>query len=144
MTLRTNINTYVKIFLCSFCFLSIRRQAFVRFGGTLRVLDLHEDNIKVLDRQVFNGLINLNELILWGNKLTWVISDWFVNLYNLRTLDLSFNQIDNIDYNVFPLLPRVENFYIDYNELKAIDFNMFGYMTSLKKIKFGKNPWNWG
>ncbi|XP_043686092.1 leucine-rich repeat and transmembrane domain-containing protein 2-like [Vespula pensylvanica] len=123
---------------------NIAGHAFVRFGATLRVLDLHENNIEVLDRQVFVGLINLNELILWGNRLTWISSDWFINLYNLRTLDLSFNLIQSIDYNVFPLLSRVENLYLDYNDLKVIDFNFFVYMASLKKIKFGKNPWNWG
>ncbi|XP_043499768.1 peroxidasin-like [Polistes fuscatus] len=123
---------------------TIEGQAFVKFSATLRVLDLHENNIKVLESRAFIGLVNLNELILWGNQLTWIIGDWFVNLYNLRTLDLSFNQIQTMDYNVFPFLPYLENFYIDYNNFQTIDYNMFAYMVNLKRIRFGKNPWNWG
>ncbi|KAK2582613.1 hypothetical protein KPH14_004900 [Odynerus spinipes] len=123
---------------------NIPGHAFARFGATLKVLDLHENGIEVLEAQAFIGLTNLNKLILWGNRLKWIQSEWFVNLQRLQTLDLSFNQIQNIDYNVFPALSSVQNFYIDYNELRSINFNMFAYMVNLKKIRFGKNPWDWG
>lgn len=81
--------------------------------------------------------------MLWGNKLTFVPGDWFVNMFLLKTLDLSFNFIQGIDYPVFQMLPNLENFYFDYNQLRYIDYNMFAYLGNLKRAKFSKNPWSW-
>lgn len=91
----------------------------------------------------FVGLTKLEKLLLWGNKLTFVPGDWFVNTRSLKTLDLSFNFIQRIDYTVFQMVPYLENFYFDYNQLRYIDYNMFAYLGNLKKVKFSKNPWSW-
>ncbi|EZA51723.1 hypothetical protein DMN91_003604 [Ooceraea biroi] len=116
---------------------------FVRFAATLVTLDLHESGIQTCDAQAFTGLTKLQRLVLWGNKLTFVPGDWFVNMRSLKTLDLSFNFIQGIDYTVFQMLPNLENFYFDYNQLHYIDYNMFAYLGKLKKVKFSRNPWNW-
>ncbi|XP_076675625.1 uncharacterized protein LOC143372891 [Andrena cerasifolii] len=118
--------------------------AFAKFGATLVTLDLHQSGIETIDSMAFIGLTKLESLILWGNKLRSVPRHWFVNTYNLRTLDLSFNSIDVIDYAVFELLPNLENFYFDYNQIKFIDYSMFAYLRNLKTVKFEKNPLNWG
>ncbi|XP_012054030.1 PREDICTED: leucine-rich repeat-containing protein 15-like [Atta cephalotes] len=117
--------------------------SFARFGATLMTLDLHESGIQTCDTQAFIGLTKLKKLMLWGNKLTNVPRDWFVNMYSLQTLDLSFNAIQWVDYTVFQMLSNLQNFYFDYNQLNSIDYNMFAYLGNLKKVKFSKNPWNW-
>ncbi|GAB1861866.1 Platelet glycoprotein V [Camponotus japonicus] len=117
--------------------------SFARFGATLVTLDLHESGIQTCDPQAFVGLTKLKKLMLWGNKLTFVPGDWFVNMYSLQTLDLSFNFIQGIDYTIFQMLPNLENFYFDYNQLRYIDYNMFAYLGNLKRVKFSKNPWSW-
>ncbi|KAL0116682.1 hypothetical protein PUN28_009953 [Cardiocondyla obscurior] len=123
---------------------NIPEHSFARFGATLVTLDLHESGIQTCDTQAFVGLTKLKKLMLWGNKLTNVQGDWFVNMqHSLQTLDLSFNFIQWIDYTVFQMLHNLENFYFDYNQLSYIDYNMFAYMGNLKKVKFGKNPWRW-
>ncbi|XP_034171672.1 uncharacterized protein LOC117600391 [Osmia lignaria lignaria] len=118
--------------------------AFARFGATLITLDLHGCGIGTIDSYAFIGLTKLKNLILWDNRLRFVAGDWFVNTYNLKTLDLSFNYIEVIDYRIFQLLPNLENFYFDYNRIKTIEYSMFAYLTNLKNVKFEKNPLNWG
>ncbi|XP_014471560.1 PREDICTED: chaoptin-like [Dinoponera quadriceps] len=122
---------------------NIAGHSFARFGATLVILDLHDSGIESCDAMAFIGLTKLEKLMLWGNKLTLVPGDWFVNTRSLKTLDLSFNFIWKIDYTVFQMLPYLENFYFDYNQLHYIDYNMFAYLGNLKNVKFSKNPWNW-
>ncbi|KYM93932.1 PREDICTED: leucine-rich repeat transmembrane neuronal protein 2-like [Cyphomyrmex costatus] len=122
---------------------NIPGHSFARFGATLMTLDLHESGIQTCDAQAFVGLTKLKKLMLWGNKLTYVPGNWFVNMYSLQTLDLSFNFIQGIDYMIFPMLGNLENFYFDYNQLNSTDYNMFAYLGNLKKVKFSKNPWKW-
>lgn len=125
-------------------FTSWKRHSFVRFGATLVTLDLHESGIQTCDAQAFVGLTKLKKLMLWGNKLTIVPGDWFVNMqHSLQTLDLSFNFIQWIDNAIFSMLYNLENFYFDYNQFSYIDYNMFAYLGNLKKVKFSKNPWSW-
>ncbi|XP_032673694.1 leucine-rich repeat-containing protein 15-like [Odontomachus brunneus] len=121
----------------------IQGHSFARFGATLVILDLHENGIETCDSMAFVGLTKLEKLMLWGNKLTFVPGDWFVNMGSLNTLDLSFNFIQGFDYIIFQMLRYLENFYFDYNKLRVIDYNMFAYLGNLKKVKFSKNPWNW-
>ncbi|KAG5311333.1 GPV protein, partial [Acromyrmex insinuator] len=122
---------------------NIPGHSFARFGATLMTLDLHESGIQTCDPQAFIGLTKLKKLMLWGNKLTYVSKDWFVNMYSLQTLDLSFNVIQWVDYMIFPMLNNLQNFYFDYNQLNSIDYNMFANLGNLKKVKFSKNPWIW-
>ena len=129
--------------ICDFSTSFRWRHSFVRFGATLLTLDLHESGIQTCDTQAFIGLTKLKKLMLWGNKLTYVPGDWFVNMYSLQTLDLSFNVIQWIDYTTFPMLSNLQNFYFDYNQLNSIDYNLFAYLGNLKKVKFSKNPWKW-
>ncbi|KAH0948681.1 hypothetical protein HN011_003392, partial [Eciton burchellii] len=137
---RTN-TTVITIFDSSIQ--NIPGHSFARFGASLVTLDLHEAGIQMCDAQAFVGLTKLQKLLLWGNKLTFVPGDWFINMYSLKTLDLSFNFIESIDYTVFQMLPNLKNLYFDYNQLHYIDYNMFAYLGKLKRVKFSKNPWNW-
>lgn len=67
-----------------------------------------------------------------------------MNVYSLKTLDVSFNDISMIYDMVFTMLPNLENFYFDYNKIEIINFQMFDYLRNLKNVKFEKNPWFWG
>ncbi|XP_066599751.1 leucine-rich repeat and fibronectin type-III domain-containing protein 5-like [Prorops nasuta] len=123
--------------------LNVPGQSFIKFSETLRSLDLHSCGIQTFDKEALIGLTKLEKLILYGNKLTWVSRFLFINTYELRVLDISFNAIQGIDFPVYQMLPFMEEFYFDDNQLTTIDFNMFSYMGKLRRVKFGKNPWNW-
>ncbi|KAG7198108.1 hypothetical protein KM043_005529 [Ampulex compressa] len=122
---------------------NVAGHSFTRFAATLTIIDMHEAGIQTIEAEAFVGLTRLKELILWGNKLRMVLGNWFVNMNNLQTLDLSFNLIEVIDYSTYQLLPSVENFYFDYNQLKALPQGMFAYMRNLRRVRLGKNPWKW-
>lgn len=106
-------------------------------------LDLHNCQIETIDPRAFSHLVNLKNLTLWGNKLTMVSAEWFTDLTQLKSLDLSFNHISYIDEMAFTRMPKLENFFIDYNHMTALNWNVFTYVTSLKRARIGKNPWNW-
>ncbi|XP_011307777.1 insulin-like growth factor-binding protein complex acid labile subunit [Fopius arisanus] len=116
---------------------------FSSFGITLKTLDIHESGVRSVDTNAFWGLVYLEKLSLWGNKLTTIPADWFTHLPNLRVLDLSFNNIDTIDYKVYYTLPNLNELNIGYNKLKGIDYNLFPVMTQLRKVEFGNNPLDW-
>ncbi|XP_076760833.1 uncharacterized protein LOC143429214 [Xylocopa sonorina] len=122
----------------------IPKNSFVKFGATLKTLDLHGSGIHIIESKAFAGLTKLENLLLWGNQLKTVTEDWLTGMYNLKTLDLSFNNIEVIDYRIFTLFPKLENFYFDYNQIKFIDYTMFAYLQNLKNVKFEKNPLSWG
>lgn len=120
--------------------------SFERFGASLVTLDLHGSDIQTISPAAFGNLTKLENLLLWGNKLTTVNYEWFLNMnvYSLKTLDVSFNNISMIYDMVFTMLPNLENFYFDYNKIEIINFQMFDYLRNLKNVKFEKNPWFWG
>ncbi|XP_012278087.1 SLIT and NTRK-like protein 6 [Orussus abietinus] len=122
---------------------NITSNTFARFGGTLVILDLHESRIQSIDTLGFSGLHRLQNLVLQGNKLTWIQADWFRSLHNLRLLDLSFNDIQGIELGTFNLLPNLEYVYLDYNQLQYLDPNLFSSLPKLQGVKFGKNPLKW-
>ncbi|XP_012257737.2 insulin-like growth factor-binding protein complex acid labile subunit [Athalia rosae] len=122
---------------------NIRANAFYRFQGSLESLDMHKAGIHTIEPKAFNGLVNLRNLTLWGNNLTWVQAAWFEKLNQLRNLDLSFNAISYIEEAAFLKMGKLENFYIDYNLMVNLNWNVFSYLGNLKRVRLGKNPWDW-
>ncbi|XP_015603692.1 uncharacterized protein LOC107271789 [Cephus cinctus] len=122
----------------------IHGYAFFRLGQTLITLDIHNSQVASIDANAFAGLRNLETLLLYGNDLSYVYADWFTDLPNLRTLDVSFNSIVGFEPNVSKFLPKLENFYFDGNIIESIDTTAFYYdMPKLKKVIMGNNPWIW-
>ncbi|XP_055465736.1 toll-like receptor 5 [Psammomys obesus] len=95
--------------------LTIGQQAF-RNLPNLRILDLGQNQIKVLNPDAFQRLPHLLELRLFYCGLSSaVLSDgYFRNLNSLVRLDLSGNQIDSL---------HLHSSFQNLNSLKAIDFS---------------------
>lgn len=68
---------------------------------TLKKLEIQENKIKKIKPGDFEGLKNLDSLILAHNQLTEVPADVFSHLVLLNSLELEGNSISYVDKNAF-------------------------------------------
>ena len=106
----------------------------------LRQLILAKNNISFIDAGSFLPLINLIELDLSGNKLTMINRDMFKGLNKLETLDLSQNKISQIRPNSFDDLVKLKKLNLSQNELTALDQqDLFEQLHELKDVNLYGN-----
>lgn len=74
-------------------------------------------NLHLLGKQLFQGLENLTELNLKGNKLTKLPAKLFEDLKKLRTLNLKDNQLTELDPKLFKALDELKMLFIKGNNL---------------------------
>ena len=70
----------------------------------MKKLNLESNEINAIDSSGFHGLENLEELLMYGNKLTKNELSSMQNFKKLSVLDLQSNEIDEIDLNVLKKL----------------------------------------
>ncbi|XP_015862553.1 toll-like receptor 5 [Peromyscus maniculatus bairdii] len=101
--------------------MTIGREAF-RNLPNLRILDLGQNKIEVLNLDAFQGLPHLFELRLFACGLSSVVlrDGYFRNLNSLARLDLSGNQIYSL---------HLHSSFQELNSLKAIDFSLNEILT---------------
>jgi Leucine-rich repeat (LRR) protein len=68
----------------------------------LKVLYLNENEITQIDSELFEGLVSLRELHLFGNKITEIPAS-ISKLSNLQVLELTANPIKQLPENLFKL-----------------------------------------
>ena len=81
----------------------------------LRTLDVCHNKIYLIEDGVFDGLFNLDTLILNNNNLTFIQSDAFKGLNGLQTLDLSYNHLTFIDSMWFIQTGHLMRLDLSYN-----------------------------
>jgi Leucine-rich repeat (LRR) protein len=131
-------------------------------GLILNMLDLSQNEIQFIDFNAFEGIYDLEYLVLSQNKLQTIelkskslenlkelnLRDneiqnvgnlMFENLYYLVELDLSDNWIDEIDINVFFNLTKLKKLVLNLNELKLIRKRVFKHLINLQDLDLSKN-----
>ena len=79
-----------------------------RYLNKLKKLEIEWNKIEQIDSDVFQGLGNLEELILNGNKLNKIESNSFRYLIKLKKLDLRKNKMQQNISNGFQGLDHLE------------------------------------
>ncbi|CAL8090647.1 unnamed protein product [Orchesella dallaii] len=123
---------------------TIHRNAFSTSGGNVITdLDLSENNIEVLDPEVFGGLANLRTLILRGNPINRFQTEKVFppGLSGLTNIDLSFCELDSLPDNAFDNL-RIEKLYLNNNQLKTLTWRVFRNVPLLNHLSLHDNPWH--
>lgn len=87
----------------------------------LKHIDLSENSIRAIAAGTFNGLYNLEELILRKNNLTKDVLIALGDSPTLRELDVSHNQINgHVDEELMPNLPNLEVLLLQNNRIKSV------------------------
>lgn len=75
-----------------------------KLGKTLHQLYLDYNYIKQLDDGIFDKLVNLNKLVLDGNRELQLTRKTFGNLENLKTISLDDCGLKTLDEDIFKKL----------------------------------------
>ncbi len=100
---------------------------------------LHNNNIELLDSQIFNGLINLQTIDLSHNKIPDFINrELFAGLRNLTEIYISNNQLESINEHTFEGLINLEIIDVSKNKITKIQ-RIFENLNKIKKIDLSNN-----
>lgn len=105
----------------------------------LEVLSLPKNQIDTIASDALADNLNLKELYLWRNKLTYVNDQHFKSTKNLIILDLSYNEIASIDPSAFKNLNKLTQLDLYHNKLTCIDAKMFHGVTRVEELNFKGN-----
>ena len=109
----------------------IEPETFLRFGSTLKELNLYNISLQHLRQGVFAGLKGLQELSLKNNQLNWIASGIFEELVQLQFLSLQNNMLTVIQSDMFKGLVRLEDLWLGDNMLSSnVKMSWFNGLTS--------------
>ncbi|XP_043993699.1 toll-like receptor 13 isoform X2 [Gambusia affinis] len=109
----------------------------VRNISSLEIFNLNYNYILNLTCEDFMNTTQLRELYLKRNRITEVKWCAFLNLENLKLLDLSFNLLMTFESNI--ILPKLEILNINHNEIAFLNILNFLGFDSLKQLDVGTN-----
>ncbi|XP_014476619.1 PREDICTED: slit homolog 3 protein isoform X2 [Dinoponera quadriceps] len=117
--------------------------AFFRFGNSLRILELRNCSIDVIEPGAFAGLHQLQRLVLIGNRLPAVAAHWFDDLVALQQLVLARNAIQRIEPGALrPLANSLRHLDMRYNRLQCLSPDELTDLRQLERLDAVGNPWN--
>ncbi|XP_043103830.1 leucine-rich repeat transmembrane neuronal protein 4 isoform X1 [Puntigrus tetrazona] len=102
-------------------------------------LYLDHNYINAVDKQAFQGVRRLKELILSSNKITHLENSTFHSIPNLRNLDLSYNKLQVLQPNQFQGLRKLLSLHIRSNSLKTVPMRVFQDCRNLEFLDLGYN-----
>lgn len=106
--------------------------------GSLNLLDLGGNNIKVIDNGTFQNQSELRWLYLDKNYLDTLVAEMFVGLVNLEYLSLEYNDIQLVVAGAFSPMPNLRVLFLNNNLLKSLPMDAF-LGISLSKISLHNN-----
>uniref|UniRef100_A0A3Q3XDC2 LRRNT domain-containing protein n=1 Tax=Mola mola TaxID=94237 RepID=A0A3Q3XDC2_MOLML len=105
--------------------------------GNLSKLGLNFNKIKTVLPGIFEGLTQLKTLQMKGNIISDLPTSLFINLRNLRVLDLSQNKIRGVAGEAFSGL--LTELHLEWNKISELDDHVFFGLTKLKVLKLRGN-----
>lgn len=103
----------------------------------LKIIDLSQNQLKVINRLTLAGLPALEELNLRKNQIE-SIADGALNFPHLDTLNLSRNKLKRLSDDIFQQLPVVGWIYLSNNELEHIGQSLYK-LPEVKRIRLNHN-----
>ena len=120
----------------------IPNDTFTGIEGSLRTLEVNNNNLLFLPIVTIRKLTSLEDLLLAGNRLRKIINGSFNNSRLLKTLDLSYNFISSISAFAFHGLDNVRRIDLRFNHLYTLDDRtLYWPMPADRQIFLAHNPW---
>lgn len=108
----------------------------------LKDLDLSDNNIRYISPKAFSTLRCLKHLCLRSNTIPiWVLSESFLGLSNVTSLNLKNMHLNNISSGFFEHMPTLSLQYLDisHNWLGQFNFDILTKFHDLKSLRVGHN-----
>ncbi|XP_035222126.1 toll-like receptor Tollo isoform X2 [Stegodyphus dumicola] len=105
----------------------------------LVVMDLSYNKLSHLDSATFRSQYSLKVLQLHHNELVSIADNAFSSLYNLQSLILSQNNLTYIDALTFNGLQMLEIISLDFNSIQAIHSEALKNCTNLQELTLNVN-----
>ena len=118
----------------------LREQQFSNFNKGLKILNLRNNSLSLIERNTFARLKMLAELDLSFNNFSDLFEDTFSGMVSLSVLDLSNNKLKKISKNLFKDLTNIKNLSLNGNRIKYIEENSFVNLRFLKNLYLYENP----
>lgn len=120
---------------------NISSETFRGLETTLRTLDISDNSLKTVPTQALNQLERLEQLTLGQNPIETIGNDAFIDLTNLRQLDISGSiKLRSIETNAFASNTNLETITIVSNKaLTDIEMGAFSGLPHLKNINLRDN-----
>jgi Leucine-rich repeat (LRR) protein len=106
---------------------------------SMRRLLLMRQRIREVSRTAFLGLVNLEELSLAVQPLSFLHFETFYYTPSLKFLDLSINHLTTFTELIAPLA-SLERFHIYHNYIRDIPLNAFDRVRNLRELFIYDNP----
>ncbi|XP_041453757.1 relaxin receptor 2-like [Lytechinus variegatus] len=85
-----------------------------------RAISRTGQKISSLGKQVFSGMVSLEQLILRANVIEYIEDGTFDGLQKLGFLSIGRNLITRVQSGTFHVLPSLRYLYLDYNKVTAL------------------------
>lgn len=107
---------------------------------TIRKLNMNNNRLIRLDKNILNTCRQLRELNLSNNQLTTIEPNTFENFSQLKHLNLSNNAITELSPLSFFGLKKLYGLYLCNNNLQELQAGTFSALTAMEYLAFGYNP----
>jgi hypothetical protein len=108
--------------------------------NTLEHLSLTKNNLTYLPTDAFSGLRNLRKLTLDANSISSVESFAFRGLNRLRELSIQHTPLSSLKKFSFSGLQNVTAILLGYNQISVIDEYAFTGTSNIRLILLNNNP----
>ncbi|XP_061519970.1 leucine-rich repeat, immunoglobulin-like domain and transmembrane domain-containing protein 2 [Phycodurus eques] len=125
---------FTKIRVENFHLMELPRGSFSKMGA-LAFLWLNFNDITLMNIKSLEGLVNLNELRLQGNKLTSVPWTVFQDTPKLKILDLKHNRLDALPEHALRHLSVLSYLDLSFNRFSVISKDVFMNWPLYQKIE---------
>ena len=117
----------------------IKATDFTSLTSSCVTLDLHGNEISVIEGAAFHTLNHLENLDLSGNRLSRIPVHMFPGLFSLEELLLDGNFVEAIDDGAFSGLHTLKTLSLRHNKIKTITTQTFRGLVSLEKLLLSYN-----
>ncbi|XP_063988839.1 slit homolog 2 protein-like [Diachasmimorpha longicaudata] len=119
----------------------LRSDEFRKFDGFLKRLEFRDCAIQEIEDRAFAGIKNLQVLVLHGNNIKVVRSEWFTDTQNLQRLTLAHNNIHEIETRVFEMVPFLITLDISENKINCLATERLKNLRYITDLHLADNPW---
>ena len=96
-------------------------------------------SLKIIKPQYLKNATELKLLIIFGNQVTYLDENLFVEAKNLEYIDFRYNKIESIHKKTFSGLQKLQVLLLKGNLIKNIHFESFSHLINLKLLDLLQN-----